>query len=167
MYEKRSHHHAATNQPRLAACYWCESVVQPRLVGISLSSQSANKFSYICQQAFMLRMAYQTNPYFPGLCFRRFGIRSDRNFGATLTTQKSLHAQLYYRILWEDHRMPLGTWDRFVSEPCAHCVKASKQMGPIEMPLCRMRSLMIHIRRLTSLCRLYIQNERLSEAFRK
>ena len=55
--------------------------------------------------------------------------------------------------------MPLALWDRFVSEPCAHCVRASKQTGPIEVPLCRMRSLMLRTQRLPPLRGLYIQNE--------
>jgi hypothetical protein len=104
-------------------------------------------------------MAYQTYSCFPGLCFRQSCVRSDRNFGATLTAQKNLHAQLYYRICWGAYRMPLATWDRFVGDRCAHNERAPNQTGPIEMPLCRMRYLLLHTQRFPSLIGLYIQNE--------
>ena len=55
--------------------------------------------------------------------------------------------------------MPLATWERFVGDRCAHSERAPNQTGPIEMPLCRMRYLLLHTQRFPSLIGLYIQNE--------
>jgi hypothetical protein len=60
-------------------------------------------FRKICKQSqlhlptsLLLRTACQTNPYFSWLSLPAFRRLSGRNFGATLTAQVCLHAQLYH-----------------------------------------------------------------------